>query len=97
MKKLVAVIAAFAAMILLVSTVSATEHTQVLPETPPSESSFPSVSTFAGGVYTGGVCGISYRLIFSDDGNTFVVRTEKGIDKASGTVKEVWGRVASAK
>jgi hypothetical protein len=91
-KKLIAVIAAFAAMILLVSTVSA------MYGDPPSETSYPAASTFAGAVYTGGVCGISYRLIFSDDGNTFVVRTEKGIDDEdamhkSSTVKEVWGRV----
>jgi hypothetical protein len=86
-KKLIAVVAAFAAMLLLVSTVSATYGDL------PSESSFPSVSTFAGEVYRGEVCDISYRLVFSDDGNTFEVRTEKGIDKASGTVKEVWGRV----
>jgi hypothetical protein len=87
-KKLIAVIAAFAAMILLVSTVSA------MYGDPPSETSYPAASTFAGAVYTGGVCGISYRLIFSDDGSTFVVRgTEPGIDTAKGTVKEVSGRV----
>ena len=85
-KKIMAILVPALAVMMLASV--------VLASGPPDEGSYPPASTFADEVYTGGVCDISYRIIFSDDGRTFEVRAGAGgFDHAKGTAEEVYGRV----
>ena len=70
----------------------------------PTEESYTPISTFADHVYLGGVCGISYRLIFDADGQALTVRAGSGgLDTDSmrrgaartvrGTTIQAWARL----